>query len=129
VGLNYGTLGGYGVGSGLAGYSGIGLAGYSGIGLLGHGVGGLAGYGGGVLGGLGVAPPPGPVAAPVPSPVLPPPPLYAPSNVIGASVHTTITKQVSIGVTLCEGLFFNQNTILAMVSIDAIRVSCVKKVC
>jgi hypothetical protein len=103
VGLGYGTLGGYGVGSGLAGYGGIGL--------LGNGVGGLAGYGGGVLGGLGVAPPPGPVAAPAPSPLLPPPPLYAPSNVIGATVHTTITKQVSIGVTLCEGFCFLTRTL------------------
>jgi hypothetical protein len=91
VGLAYGTLGGYGVGSGLAGYSGIGLSGHGGSGLL--------GYGGIGLGGLGLAPPPVPVAAPAPSPVLPPPPVYALPHVIGASVHTTITKQVSIGVT------------------------------
>ena len=90
VGLGYGTLGGYGVGSGLAGYSGI----------------GLLGHGGSVLGGLGVAPPLGPVAAPAPSPVLPPPHVYAPSHVIGTSVHTTITKQVSTGVTVGVGLNF-----------------------
>jgi hypothetical protein len=86
VGLEYGTLGGYGVGSGLAGYSGI----------------GLLGYGGSKLAGLGLVPQPVAVAAPVPSPVLPPPPVYVPPHVIGASVHTTITKQVSTeGVTLC----------------------------
>jgi len=90
VGLGYGTLGGYGVGSGLAGYSGI----------------GLLGHGGSLLGGLGVAPPPGPVAAPAPSPVLPPPQVYAPPHVIGTSIHTTITKQVSTGVTLYVGLIF-----------------------
>ena len=88
MGLGYGTLGGYGVGSGLAGYSGI----------------GLLGHGGSVLGGLGVAPPPVPVAAPAPSPVLPPPQAYAPQHVIGTSVHTTITKQVSTAVTLGVGL-------------------------
>jgi hypothetical protein len=90
VGLGYGTLGGYGVGSGLAGYSGI----------------GLLGYGGSGLGGLGVAPPPGPVAAPAPSPVLPPSHVYAPPHVIGTTVHTTITKQVSTGVTLGVGFLF-----------------------
>jgi hypothetical protein len=65
LGLGYGTLGGYGIGSGLTGYSDTGLA------------------------------VPAHVAAPAPGPVLSPPPVYAPPHVIGASVHTTITKQVS----------------------------------
>lgn len=85
LGLGYGTLGGYGVGSGLTGYSGSGLA------------------------NLALPPAPVPVAAPASAPLLPPPPVYAhpqpayahlppvypPSHVIGASVYTTITKQVS----------------------------------
>jgi len=111
VGLGYGTLGGYGVGSGLAGYSGIGLLGHGGSGLAGYSGIGLLGHGGSVLGGLGVAPPPGPVAAPAPSPILPPPHVYAPPHVIGTSVHTTITKQVSTGVTLGVFIFWNQSTI------------------
>lgn len=73
LGLGYGTLGGYGVGSGLTGYSGTGLA--------------------------GLALPP--VVVPAPGPALPPPPVYAPSHVIGASVHTTITKQVGAQVSPC----------------------------
>jgi hypothetical protein len=64
------------------------------------------GHGGSLLGGLGVATPPGPVAAPAPSPILPPPHVYAPPHVLGTSVHTTITKQVSTGVTRGVGLIF-----------------------
>jgi hypothetical protein len=77
LGLGYGTLGGYGIGSGLTGYSGSGLAGFA-------------------------LPPPlhAPVAVPASAPLLPPPPVYAPSHVIGASVHTTVTKQVSTDISL-----------------------------
>jgi hypothetical protein len=89
LGLGYGTLGGYGVGSGLTGYTGNGLA------------------------GLALPPAPVPVAAHAPGPVLPPPPVYAPSapvlppppvyapHLIGSSVYTTITKQVSTEVIPC----------------------------
>jgi hypothetical protein len=91
LGLGYGTLGGYGVGSGLTGYIGTGLA------------------------GLALPPVPVPVAAPASGPVLPPPPVYAPRppvyappppvyaqpHVIGASVYTTITKQVSTEIIPC----------------------------
>jgi hypothetical protein len=75
LGLGYGTLGGYGVGSGLAGYSGTGLA------------------------GLSLPPAPGPLLAPAHAPLLSPPPVYAPAHVIGSSIHTTITKQVSVEIT------------------------------
>jgi hypothetical protein len=71
LGLGYGTLGGYGVGSGLTGYSGSGLA------------------------ALALPPAPVPVAVPASGPLVPPPPVYAPSHVIGTSVYTTVTKQVS----------------------------------
>jgi hypothetical protein len=74
----YGTLGGYGVGSGLTGYSGSGLA------------------------GLALPPVPAPLALPAPGPVLPPPPVFAPPHLIGASVHTTITKQVSTELLPCS---------------------------
>jgi hypothetical protein len=87
LGLGYGTLGGYGVGSGLTGYGGSGLA------------------------GLALPPAHAPVAVPAPGPFLPPPPVYAPPqpvyappHVIGASVYTTITKQVSINITHCPSL-------------------------
>ena len=93
--LGYGTLGGYSVGSGLTGYTGTGLAGLA-IPAAATRLGPSSAIRTIPAPALG----PAPVvahAAPVyrPAPVYaPPPPL--PAQIIGTSVHTTITKQVSL---------------------------------